>query len=97
MWDIMFASNNLDMLHETKHILTRSFDMKDLGEASFVLGIEIHRDRSCHTLGLSQKASLIESYRDSICRIVNMEMFQLSKVTNSTKTNVLRMRLSEQR
>ena len=30
--------------------------MKDLGEASFVLGIEIHRDRSKGVLGLSQKA-----------------------------------------
>ena len=29
--------------------------MKDLGEASFVLGIEIHRDRSKGVLGLSQK------------------------------------------
>jgi hypothetical protein len=31
------------------------FDMKDLGEASFVLGIEIHRDKSKGVLGLSQK------------------------------------------
>ena len=30
--------------------------MKDLGEASFVLGVEIHRDRSKGVLGLSQKA-----------------------------------------
>ena len=30
--------------------------MKDLDEASFVLGIEIHRDRSKGVLGLSQKA-----------------------------------------
>ena len=30
--------------------------MKDMGEASYVLGIEIHRDRSQRTLGLSQKA-----------------------------------------
>jgi hypothetical protein len=29
--------------------------MEDLGEASFVLGIEIHRDRSKGVLGLSQK------------------------------------------
>jgi hypothetical protein len=28
--------------------------MKDLGEASFILGIEIHRDRSKGVLGLSQ-------------------------------------------
>jgi hypothetical protein len=32
--------------------------MKDLGEASFVLGIEIHRDRRKGVLGLSQKAYL---------------------------------------
>jgi hypothetical protein len=30
--------------------------MKDLGEAPFVLGIEIHRDRRKGVLGLSQKA-----------------------------------------
>jgi hypothetical protein len=29
--------------------------MKDLGEASYVLGIEIHRDRKNGVLGLSQK------------------------------------------
>jgi hypothetical protein len=30
--------------------------MKDLGEASFILGIEIRRDRSKRVLGLSQNA-----------------------------------------
>jgi hypothetical protein len=28
-----------------KKLLSLNFDMKDLGEASFVLGIEIHRDK----------------------------------------------------
>ena len=32
--------------------------MNDLGEASFVLGIEIHRDRENEVLGLSPKAYL---------------------------------------
>jgi hypothetical protein len=32
--------------------------MKDLGEASYVLGIKIHRDRKNGVLGLSQKAYL---------------------------------------
>lgn len=35
---------------------TQFFDMKDLGQTSFVLGIDIHRDKSCHTMRLSQKA-----------------------------------------
>ncbi|RVW41386.1 Retrovirus-related Pol polyprotein from transposon TNT 1-94 [Vitis vinifera] len=29
---------------ETKQFLSKNFDMKDLGEASYVIGIEIHRD-----------------------------------------------------
>ena len=41
--------------------------MKDLDEASFVLGIEIHRDRSKGVLGLSQKA-----YIEKILKIFSM-------------------------
>ena len=39
------------MLPETKKFLSSSFDMKDLNEASFLLGIEIHRDRRKEVLG----------------------------------------------
>ena len=38
--DILLASSDVSLLLKTK-----KFDMKDLGEALFVLGIEIHRDR----------------------------------------------------
>jgi hypothetical protein len=41
-----------------KKFLSSNFDMKDLGEASFILGIEIHRDRRKGVLGLSQKTYL---------------------------------------
>ncbi|KAF3620293.1 hypothetical protein FXO38_32441 [Capsicum annuum] len=54
--DILLASNNSGLLHEIKHSLNKMFDMKDLGEASFVLGIEIRRDRSRKLLEFSQKA-----------------------------------------
>ena len=46
--DILLASSDVSLLLEIK-----KFDIKDLGEASFVLGIEIHRDRSKGVLGLS--------------------------------------------
>ena len=42
--DILLASSDVGLLLETKKFLSSNFDMKDLGEASFVLGIEIHRD-----------------------------------------------------
>ena len=38
--DILVATNDTILLDETKQILCH-FDMKDLGEASFVLGIKI--------------------------------------------------------
>ncbi|RVW44023.1 Retrovirus-related Pol polyprotein from transposon TNT 1-94 [Vitis vinifera] len=43
--DMLLASNNMGMILETKQFLSKNFDMKDLGEASYVIGIEIHRDR----------------------------------------------------
>ena len=43
--DILLASSDVNFLN-TKRLLSANFDMKDLGEVSFVLGIEIYRDRS---------------------------------------------------
>jgi hypothetical protein len=47
--------------------------MKDLGEASFVLGIEIHRDRSKGVLRLSQKA-----YIEKVLKKFSMHKCSLS-------------------
>jgi Reverse transcriptase (RNA-dependent DNA polymerase) len=40
--DILLASSDLDMLFEIKCFLSKKFDMKDLGEDSFVIGIKIY-------------------------------------------------------
>ncbi|KAL9250771.1 Retrovirus-related Pol polyprotein from transposon TNT 1-94-like protein [Drosera capensis] len=63
--DILLASNDIGLLHETKRFLSKKFEMKDLGNASFVLGIQIHRDRlkfggriSLRSLGLPTPISL---------------------------------------
>jgi hypothetical protein len=42
--DILLASKDKNMLYETKSFLSYNFDMKDLGDASYVLGIDIHQD-----------------------------------------------------
>jgi hypothetical protein len=56
--DILLSSSDVSLLLETKKFLFSSFDTKDLGEASFVLEIKIHRDRRNMVLELSQKAYL---------------------------------------
>ena len=51
--DILLATNDINLLVETKQMLCNHFDMKHLGEASFVLGVKIVRDRTNHVLQLS--------------------------------------------
>lgn len=53
--DILLASKNLTLLHDTKVFLSKVFDMTNLGEAFYVLGIEISRDKERGLLRLSQK------------------------------------------
>ncbi|GKE04498.1 retrotransposon protein, putative, ty1-copia subclass [Tanacetum coccineum] len=44
------------MLQDVKSYLGRCFAMKDLGEAAYILGIKIFRDRSKRLIGLCQSA-----------------------------------------
>lgn len=53
--DILIAANDMGMLRDVKKYLSSNFEMKDMGEASYVIGIEIIRDRSQGLLSLSQK------------------------------------------
>ena len=35
--DILLASSDLGLLHETKKFLSKNFEMKDVGEATYVI------------------------------------------------------------
>ena len=55
MDDILLVSSDLGLLGETKEYLSKNFHMVDMGEANYVIGIEIFRNRSRGVLGLSHK------------------------------------------
>lgn len=40
--NILLASGDKNLLQETKRLFYSNFDMKNMGKASYVLGIEIH-------------------------------------------------------
>ena len=44
--DILLIGNDIEFLDSIKRYLNKNFSMKDLGEASYILGIKIYRDRS---------------------------------------------------
>ena len=50
--DILIIGNDVGMMTIVKIKLSKNFSMKDLGEASYILGIQIYRDRSKRMLGL---------------------------------------------
>ena len=66
--DILLIGNNIPMLESIKTSLKNSFSMKDLGEAAYILGIKIYRDRSKRLIGLSQ-----DTYIDKVLKRFNME------------------------
>ena len=68
---MLLASNDLGIIHVTTECLKNNFDMKDIREATFVIGIEIYRDRSRRLLVLSQ-----ESYIKTILKIFYTEGYK---------------------
>ena len=68
--DILLATNDKGRMLGMKQFLSKNFDMKDKGEASYVIGIKIHRDRSRGILGLSQETyinKVLERFRMKDC------------------------------
>ena len=85
--DILLATNDIGMFHETKRFLSKKFEMKDLSDASFVLGIQIHQDQSRGILGLSQKSyieKILKRFSQHDCKpgdtpVAKGEKFSLSQ------------------
>jgi len=55
MDDILLASSDVNLLLEKKKFLSPSFNMNDLGEASFVLQLKFTEIEEKEVLGLSQR------------------------------------------
>ncbi|CAA0835646.1 Uncharacterized mitochondrial protein AtMg00810 [Striga hermonthica] len=53
--DMLIAAKNMRDIIDLKSLLSQEFEMKDLGAAKKILGMEIHRDRGSKKLWLSQK------------------------------------------
>ncbi|GJY39542.1 retrotransposon protein, putative, ty1-copia subclass [Tanacetum coccineum] len=66
--DIIIMGNHIPSLQSVKDYLGKCFVMKDLGEAAFIFGIKIYRDRSKRLIGLSQNA-----YMDKILKRYKMD------------------------
>ncbi|GJW57503.1 retrotransposon protein, putative, ty1-copia subclass [Tanacetum coccineum] len=56
--DILLIGIDIPTLQSVKEWLGKCFAVKDLGDATYILGIKIYKDRSKHLIGLSQDTCL---------------------------------------
>jgi Reverse transcriptase (RNA-dependent DNA polymerase) len=54
--DLLILSKELIKVNEIKGWLSKEFEMKDMGELRYFLGIQVHRDRAARTIHISQAA-----------------------------------------
>lgn len=66
--DMLIVGQDADMIQSLKENLSKSFDMKNLGTAKQILGMEIARDRKAGKLWLSQ-----EKYIERVLERFNMK------------------------
>ncbi|GJX53915.1 retrotransposon protein, putative, ty1-copia subclass [Tanacetum coccineum] len=79
--DIIIMGNHIPSLQSVKDYLGKCFAMKDLGEATFILGIKIYRDRSKRLIRLSQNA-----YMDKILKRYKMDNSKTVVISPCRKT-----------
>ena len=66
--DILLIGNDIEFPDSIKGYLNMSFSMKDLGEAAYILGIKIYRDRSRCLIRFS-----MSTYLDKILKEFKMD------------------------
>jgi hypothetical protein len=53
--DMLVASKSMEEINKLKDHMARTFDMKDIGAAKQILGMEIHRNKKNGKIWLSQQ------------------------------------------
>ncbi|KAD3338048.1 hypothetical protein E3N88_33569 [Mikania micrantha] len=84
--DMLIACEDKRQIQIVKGVLMREFDMKELGSAKKILGMEIQRDRNKKLLYLSQSSyirKVLKNYSMENCKPVMTPMAQHFKLSKS--------------
>ena len=72
--DILIAGNDLEFVKTIKEWLSSTFEMKNMGETSYILGVKIQRNRSKRLMCLSQEhyiQNLLERFNMKDCNPID--------------------------
>src|SRR5262249_5767852 len=98
--DILLMGNDVSVLQSVKIWLSKQFSMKDLGEATYIPGIKIYRDRSRRLIGLSQSTYVDKMLKRFSMDLSNKGFIPMSHGKNLSKsmcpaTHEMRERMSK--
>ena len=69
--DLIILASDVDMINELKASLEREFEMSDLGELHFFLGVHFERDRRSRTITMHQRSyieTILERFGMADCK-----------------------------
>src|ERR1700742_321134 len=84
--DGVLASNSLPLLNSPVSELSKHFKLRNLGETSFILGMQVTRDRSKRILALSQRqyiVDMLDCYGMANCNAVSTPMLPGLRLSTS--------------
>jgi hypothetical protein len=86
--DLILVCNNKDKLLQVKEELSRKFEMKDLGDLRFFLGMEVERDCAQPLLYVNQIGYLkeiLKRFRMEDCKAIGMPLDPKTKLKKNVK------------
>jgi Reverse transcriptase (RNA-dependent DNA polymerase) len=83
--DLLILSKELAKVNKIKDLLSKEFEMKDMGELKYFLGIQVHRDQAARTIHTSQAA-----YIDKVMHRFGMEDSKPATTPIATGTQLLK-------
>ena len=90
--DILIAAKDIATVNNVKERLTSIFDVRDLGEAKYFLGMSLDRNRAEHTLKMSQHrlaSELVDKYGLKEAKTKSIPMSPSIRITQTQEDKIL--------
>src|SRR5579859_5753102 len=94
MWvdDLIIFRKDMTSIEDLKAQLNEEYEMKDLREVKYFLGIQVHRDRERKIIHISQSGynrTILERYGMENSKSANTRLSSSTRLTKATVTEVL--------
>ena len=88
--DIVIACRDVEMMNDTKQLLSQRFKMTDMGQLSWFLGIEFVINKDCIMMKqTSYMRTILKKFNMENCKPVSIPFEEMSNDSNSKSISVI--------